>query len=488
MLSFIERIIGFGYRIFLVREIGALGLGLYQISFSIFFLLVSITSSGLPITVSKECAKYIELNSNESANRITTASIVVGTAVSLFIALLFLIGKNLFSYLFTDSRCYSIFLLSLPAFIFSSMYSSLRGGLWGRKKYFAFSFTETIQEFLIVIFGVLLVLTSTDMLIKVQLASFAVSIAYLISTAITLIFYFKLGGRFKNPLGEITPLIKKSTPITSIRICASVVQSLLAIIIPMRLVVGGMSMESALSEYGIVVGMTLPLLFIPSTVIGSLALVLLPEMAKMNLNEDKTLLISKIKKVFNICIFISGIMLPTLLVFSKDITFILFKNSQAGSYLRYAAFLMIPMCISQISSSILNSLELEKKAFKNYLAGSFTLITLSWVLPPILGIHGLIVSYGVSVTITCILNMLSLTKSLNFKSMVHKSIIYVTLITIPSLLLSFFVFNILNTFIPQIISLGISIFLSFATYLSFMYIFNLISKEEILLKQKLLTN
>lgn len=478
MLSLIERVLGFFYRIFLVRQIGALGLGLYQVAFSLFFLLGAITSSGLPITVSKQTAKFTELGDFKRESATVTASIVIGTFISVFICILLLVGRNLFSFLFTDIRCYGIFLLSLPAFVLSGIYSSMRGGLWGKKKYFAFSFTETCQELIIVIVGIALVLSANDMLSKVKLASISVSIAYFISTIITLVFYLKLGGRFSSPKNEIMPLIKSSTPITAIRICASVVQSLIAIILPMRLVVGGMSMEGALAEYGIVMGMTMPLLFLPSTIIGSLALVLIPEIAKMNLNGDKTELRNKLVSAINISIFIAGLMLPTLLVFSSDITQLLFKNEQAGTYLRYACFLMIPMSISQISSSLLNSLELEKKSFKNYLVGAVLLITLAWILPAYIKIYGLIIAYAVSITTTAFLNMLSLTRHIEIKSKVFKSISLVVLFTIPSSLISFFVFGILNVFIPKIIALVFSVLLSITAYISLMFVFNIVSKEQ----------
>ena len=55
--SFAERFLGFVYRIFLSRKLGAEGLGIYQISLSVLGLFMTMTSAGIPITVSRIITK-----------------------------------------------------------------------------------------------------------------------------------------------------------------------------------------------------------------------------------------------------------------------------------------------------------------------------------------------------------------------------------------------------------------------------------------------
>ena len=57
LLAIFERSLGFLYRIVLSRLIGAEGLGVYQVSLSIFSLFLVIGTGGIPITLSRFFAK-----------------------------------------------------------------------------------------------------------------------------------------------------------------------------------------------------------------------------------------------------------------------------------------------------------------------------------------------------------------------------------------------------------------------------------------------
>ena len=65
LFSFITRVAGFFFRIYLSRTIGSEQLGIYQIVFSVFIVIVTIVTSGLPLTVSKLTAKYTTENKKE---------------------------------------------------------------------------------------------------------------------------------------------------------------------------------------------------------------------------------------------------------------------------------------------------------------------------------------------------------------------------------------------------------------------------------------
>ena len=55
--GFLSRIMGFFYRIFLSRIIGAEGLGLYQMIFPVLALALSVTSAGLPSGLPEKCPR-----------------------------------------------------------------------------------------------------------------------------------------------------------------------------------------------------------------------------------------------------------------------------------------------------------------------------------------------------------------------------------------------------------------------------------------------
>ena len=58
IFSFLTRVSGFLFRIILSREVGAEGVGLYQVSSSVFMVLLTVISSGIPLIISRLSAGY----------------------------------------------------------------------------------------------------------------------------------------------------------------------------------------------------------------------------------------------------------------------------------------------------------------------------------------------------------------------------------------------------------------------------------------------
>ncbi|MBR7091225.1 MAG: oligosaccharide flippase family protein, partial [Clostridia bacterium] len=58
IFSVLTRAIGFLFRIYLSRELGAELLGVYYAAFSVFMVLVVVVSSGIPLAISKMTAVY----------------------------------------------------------------------------------------------------------------------------------------------------------------------------------------------------------------------------------------------------------------------------------------------------------------------------------------------------------------------------------------------------------------------------------------------
>lgn len=69
-------------------------------------------------------------------------------------------------------------------------------------------------------------------------------------------------------------------PITAVRAGGSLVGSAVAVLLPAMLIRAGATQTEALQMFGVVSGMAIPILSIPSTVIGSISLVLVPELSE----------------------------------------------------------------------------------------------------------------------------------------------------------------------------------------------------------------
>lgn len=412
IITICTRAVGFLYRVYLSRLLGPEGIGIYQIALSIFSVLITITSSGIPTTVSRKSAQYYVLKDDKSADSLVTSAAVFTFIIASVFCLLILIFDNLFAFVFTDKRCMPVFMMLLPAFLSSSIYSAFRGGLWGKKAYVAYSIVELAEELILVGSGLLLTLSVDTIAKKTLSAAAAISISYTVAAIITVIIYLKRGGKFRKPKGQLAPLLKSAAPVTGVRLSSNILNSIIALIFPMMLtILGGLTKSEALAEFGIISGMTLPLLFLPSTVVGSLSLVLVPEISQNITLKNNEEVKKRIDSALNFALAVALIIIPAFIACGKEFGIFLYNNEKPGNYLQYFSILMAPMCLSAISTSVCNSMGKEYITLRNFLIGAALMLICILALPGVLGVYALMLGQLLSLTITSVLNIICIKKS-----------------------------------------------------------------------------
>ena len=195
----ITRLFGFIFRIWLSRTIGAEALGIYQISFSVFMVLLTLVSSGIPLIISRLTAKHIANKDKKAEYQTLTTAIVISLILSLVICAIVLIFQKPISHIFADETCMAILLMLLPALVFSSVYSAIRGNLWGRNKYVTSCSAELFEQVMRMIICYLLLCGIWPIFSGAVGAALSLSIACLCSCLFVIFLYFKSGGRFAKP-------------------------------------------------------------------------------------------------------------------------------------------------------------------------------------------------------------------------------------------------------------------------------------------------
>lgn len=395
LFSVAERALGFLYRIVLSRSLGSEGIGLYQISLTVLAVFITATSSGIPITLSRLIPKYRAEQNPLAEQQCVTSSILLTLAFCLPITLLFYFGHSLLDFLFTDERCVSVFFMMLPGLTFTSVYAVLRGSFWGNKNFMPYSIIELIEEMVMILVGTVLVSQATDTLEGAKRAGLAVTVSYLTSFTIAMIYFFAKGGTLSRP-GQIRPLLSSALPITTMRTSTSLIASLVAILFPLRLTQFGMTESQALSSYGVICGMSLPILSIPATVIGSIALVLVPELSENYYRKQTAQLTQNITKAIRTTLLIAGLLIPVFAVLGKEIGMLLYSNALSGEIIQRCSFMLLPMSLNMITTSILNSLHCEKQTLVFYFIGAVSMLLCIWLLPASVGIYSLCIGMAVS--------------------------------------------------------------------------------------------
>ncbi len=464
IFSVITRVLGFVFRIYLSRNISTASLGVYQVATSVFGIFCCVVSSGLPLVISRKTAEYGVMGDKKAEYRTVTAGLIIGLALSLICTLLIFVFKGLFVKFLKDSSIYFLLLLLCPAIIFSSIYSTFRGNLWGHKDFFGVCITELVEQVSRILICFILFKTLLGKMSGEVAVTLSLTLACVVSGVLALIIYLIKGRRLASPKGYFKPVLASATPITFMRIISSLVQPLISIIIPIRLMTAGLTQTEAMAEIGVAMGMTFPLLFIPSALVGSLATALIPEISSARQEGKNSAINLRIKSSINFTLMISFLLIPIYIAIGPQIGLFLFNNAKSGFYLITSSPLIIFICLGNITSSILNSLGKESVSFKNYIVGAILMLLSLWFLPKFIGVNALTVGMLFCLGLSSVLNLRLISKTLGTKIGVLKTLLTLALCSAMLAVLNYFVFHLLIRFMSMFFAIAFTCVLSIGMY------------------------
>lgn len=427
VFSTVEKLLSFIYRIILSRSIGAEGLGIYQICLSVFSVFLTAASSGIPVTVSRLIAKNTATGNSQGKHAVVTAGVLCTLMFTVPAALVLFLARDLYLFLFPDRECATIFLFLLPGLIITSVYAIMRGSFWGNKQFLPYSIIELAENAVMVACGCVLISFAGTAKGGARAAIIAVLISYIFSFCASVGWYLIKGGKFVNPKSQLKPLMKASLPITAMRTSTSLLNSCVAMFLPALLSKAcGYTSSEALTLYGTVLGMSVPMLFIPNSVIGSIAVVVAPEMSENFYAKRTELLRRDIERTVKSSVLIATVLIPIMFTLGKDLGVLFYNSELSGTVMSRFSFMMLPMCISMITTTVLNSLNFEVRTLIYFFIGAIAMIGMIFGFTHLLGINAYMVGLSLSFLITTVLNLRLLKKNcpdINYLGYLLRSII-----------------------------------------------------------------
>ncbi len=391
LLGGFTRLIGFLFKIYLSRTLGAESIGVFQIALSVFFLFNSIACSGIPLALNRRIAENDAKFGGKDNFRYFTTALFTSTAVATVLCGLIMIFGEKLSFLFSDRAACPVFLICAPALVSSAIYCVIRGYLWGKKKFTLFSLTETSEETLRIIFSFLFILGVFGTFSGTTSLALAFVISDVLATVVIAAIFFSKEGKLQKPL-PVRTIIKPALPITAMHLCSSLFSTLLALLLPLRLIKFGLSNAEATAYFGRICGMANPLLFAPGTITGSIAVVMMPDISALAVKKDYRALNKRLSSGLNFSLLIAGLFTALYLSCGVQLTELIYGDTESGKYLVAAAVSIIPMTLSQMSQSVLNSIGKEKNAFLNYLIGNIILLLFVLLFTPKIGVYSVAVA------------------------------------------------------------------------------------------------
>lgn len=366
LAGFLSRIIGFFYRVFLSHTIGAEGLGLYHLIFPIQTLCMAFTTAGIQTAISRFVAAKSALKDNAGANDMFLGG--CGLSLSLSIAAAYLLQKNagFISQVFlTEARCEPLLHLMALSLPLSTIHSCITSYYYARKETEVPSAVQLLEQIVRVGSSWLVcqIFLFESREITPIIAVIGMVASELSASFVSLLLISQKLHRQNYHLASLTApfshlgqIMTMAVPLTANRVLLTLLTSVETILIPNRLRAFGMGASEALSVYGVLTGMALPLIFFPSTITNSVAVMLLPSVAELQALGNH----EKIRKTTSIIIrcslLLGGICTLGFFGFSHFLGTVLFHSPLASQFVRPLAFICPFLYLNTTVSSILNGL------------------------------------------------------------------------------------------------------------------------------------
>lgn len=393
----ISRIIGFFYRIFLSRTIGAEALGLYQLVFPLLGLCFSVSSAGIQTSISRFVAEAVggcmgKADGEKKARRYLYAGLLISCTLSVVCGLfLYRYADWIALHLLGDERCGQLLVILTLSLIPSSVHSCINGYYYGRKKALVPSLSQLVEQVSRVL-GVYLMYQVVLEQGKTLTAVHAVW-GIVISEIFGLLFSMTALGF--SPAKTNTSLRRREAvkavgimalPLTANQALIHLCSSLENLLIPRQLQQFGYQPNHALEIYGVLSGMAISIIFFPSVLTNSLSVLLLPAVSEAKARKNDAVIIATIRKAIFYGLLLGFAFTAFFFLTGDFIGNFVFRNALAGSFIRRLSFLCPLMYVYALLSSILHGLGLPKNVLFINLLSSLIRIGSIWFLVPLYGI------------------------------------------------------------------------------------------------------
>ncbi len=399
--GFLTKLIGAFYRIPLTRILGAKGIGLYQMAFPLYCLLLTFSSQGVPNGIAKLIA------SGEDAQKTLKSALKLFVPFGFLLTLIMAIFSSKIATLQGNVMAKGCYLFLSPSIFLVSVISCFRGYFQGLSNMLPTSISQILEQVVKCVFGLILCyIFRKNLILATNMAVLAVTFSEIIATLYFIILYNKKSkfNLFKSAKTNVKKVRVVVVPIMlatiTLPLCRTVESFMIVNILKGYL-------QNATSLYGIYSGGVESVVGVPVAICYGLCVSSIPEIAKR---------INVIKKV-KLTVFLtlaSGLLFAvTLYFFSPIIVKVLYSSLLDNEkiimikMLKIASLSVFFLSLMQTSSAVLIALSKTKITLINGILSAVLKLILSYFLLkiPSINVFACIFTDIFSYFVACFLNL-----------------------------------------------------------------------------------
>ncbi len=351
------RIITMGWNIYFTSVIGAEKTGLFHIIFSVYGFLITFSISGTGLAVTRLVAECGGISKKRETDILKKSIFLCISTSGLGMLFTILFSKSISIYTVGSTEAAPAMCILGSSLIPLSLSAILRGYFMAVRKSVFVTVSQLTEEVSSIVISMIILgkikNTPHGYMAMICGISFSAYIAFLLDFIIYRLYSKNLKSGDKNSV-YYREILSISVPVAlgsylrSIFLCAE------NVLIPKCLGAGGDG--NALSKYGVIKGMSLPIMLFPTLFISTFSSLLLPEMANRFSKGHKNGIRHMAKRALASTLVFSLGIAVVLSLFHDRIADLFYDNGQVGIYLGYLAFLCVPMYIDTVVDSILKGL------------------------------------------------------------------------------------------------------------------------------------
>lgn len=411
------RFIGMLFRIWLAGAVGAEGIGLYSQVFSFYMLASAFASTGINTAVTRLVSEELARGNSNGVRKILSKCLLVTLFIAAASAFTIYFGADFIAGTIVDDTraapSLKTLTLSLP---FMGISSCFKGYFIARKKTAPASSSQIFEQLVRIFLVIFLVSrTARDGIAAACRAVILGDVAAEFCSFLYIYISYLIDKNRQAPTGDgkldysvLSRLRHIALPITVGRYLNSLLRTAENVLVPRKLEQFGMKGSDALSVFGVIKGMALPLIFFPASFLNALSTLLIPEMSEAVASGKAY----KVKYTAEKCIHITLISaLPLAVIFfytAKPLGNIVYGDADAGNIIHMLAPIIPLMYMDSVCDGLLKGLDEQFSIFRNSMIDSICRLGLITFLLPRFGFVGFIGIMYLSNTFTSLMNLFRL--------------------------------------------------------------------------------
>ena len=484
--AILMRAIGMLFSAIVAQKAGSEAMGLYSLLGSVYAFSITLATAGINLGTTRIVSDALGIGDEALAKKSASRALLIctltgGVATVLLISLSSIIG----TYILGDVRTVTPLRILALTLVPIAICSCLSGYFTAVRRVKVNAASQVAIQFIrigaTVFFLSLLVNKGTEE------ACIALVLGGAVSEFLSLIFTYLLylidkrklkNTKYKVDKGTTKQLLSITMPVTFSACIRSALSMVQHVLVPRGIKASGRSWESALSSYGALHGMAMPLILFPSAITSAFAGLLIPEVSECCVtgNEERLKRVAYRSLTLSLAfsIGVSGV----ILFFSEELGMLVYGNAEAATYIRIMAPLIPVMYVDSNVDAILKGSGHQVYSMNVNIADTLTACLFAIFLIPKLGIWGYVISIYATEILNTSLSLIKMSSVSKIKFKVFHQLIMPILCIIGATNISFLFINILHLTSQKVTSLIVGIILTLVLYIALLILTKTVGKDE----------